>query len=121
MRFLSSVHTAIESLRSRFYAGHKEQLEANLIEQYQSFSERPLFKESIEFLDRGASKQPITNVHHRNLTSSNRVLVIAMDDSARVLATEMENAVMIGFPIADQISNLTPPTSDTAVKDPRNG
>ena len=44
-----------------------------------------------------------------------------MDDSVRVLATEMENAVMIGFPIADQISNLTPPTSDTAVKAPRNG
>ena len=116
MRFLSSVHTAIESLRSRFYAGHKEQLEANLIEQYQSFSKRPLFIEYIGFLDRGASKQPITIVHHRSLTSSNRVLVIAMNDNARVFSTEMEHPVMIGVPIADRISDLTPPISDTAVK-----
>jgi hypothetical protein len=44
------------------------QLEANLIEQYQPFSERPLPIENIEFLDRGASKKPIIIVPHRNQT-----------------------------------------------------
>lgn len=94
----------------------RQQLESNLIEQYQSLSERPLFTENIEFLDREGSKQPITIVHHRNLTPLNRVLVIAMDDNARVLATGMEDAVIIGVPMADRIRDLTPPTSDSAIE-----
>jgi predicted alpha/beta superfamily hydrolase len=39
-----------------------------------------------------------------------------MDDNARVFSTEMEHPVMIGVPIADRISDLTPPISGTAVK-----
>lgn len=94
----------------------RQQPEANLIEQYRSFSERLLSIENVEFLDRGASKQPITIVHHRNLTSSNRVLVIAVDDNVRVLATGIEDAVIVGSSMADRIRDLTPPTFDTAAK-----
>lgn len=90
----------------------RQQLNTNLIEHYQGLRERPQTVEKIEFLERNGSLQPITVIHNSTLIPSNRVLVIAMDDNARVLSTAMEDTVIIGVPMADRIRDLVPPTPD---------
>ena len=39
-----------------------------------------------------------------------------MDDNVRVLATGIEDAVIVGSSMADRIRDLTPPAFDTAAK-----
>jgi len=90
----------------------RQQIDANLIEFYQAQTERPQVIEKIDFLNRNGTKQPITIVHSRQLIAENRVLVIAMDDGARGLVTDVEDAVIIGIPMADRIRDLVPPTSE---------
>lgn len=88
----------------------RQQIEANLIAEYEARQQQPQIIEKIDFLDRDGSRQPITIVHDRNLVPNNRVLVIAMDDNARVLVTGVEDAVIIGVPMADRVRDLVPPT-----------
>jgi hypothetical protein len=94
----------------------RQQIEANLIAQYKAQQTQPQIVEEIDFLDRDGSLQPITIVYNRNLVPNNRVLVIAMDDNARVLVTEVEDAVIIGVPMADRTRDLVPPTPVDAVE-----
>ena len=90
----------------------RQQIEADLIAQYQAQQTQPQIVEKIDFLDRDGSKQPISIVYNRDLIDNNRVLVIAMDDNARVLVTEVEDAVIIGVPMADRVRDLVPATSE---------
>lgn len=88
----------------------RQKIEASLIAQYEAQQQRPQIIEEIDFLERDGSKQPITIVYNRNITATNRVLVIAMDDNARALVTGVEDTVIIGVPMADRIRDLVPPT-----------
>ena len=90
----------------------RQQIEADLIAQYQAQQTQPQIVEKIDFLDRDGSKQPISIVYNRDLIDNNRVLVIAMDDNARVLVTEVEDAVIIGVPMADRVRDLVPATPE---------
>lgn len=94
----------------------RQKIEADLIAQYKEQQTQPQIVEKIDFLDRDGSQQPITIVYNRNLIPSNRVLVIAMDDNARALVTDVEDAVIIGVPMADRIRDLLPPTPADAVE-----
>lgn len=94
----------------------RQQIEADLIAQYKARQTQPQIVEEIDFLDRDGSQQPITIVYNRNLVPNNRVLVIALDDNARVLVTGVEDAVIIGVPMADRIRDLVPPTPGDAVE-----
>lgn len=90
----------------------RQQIEADLIAQYQAQQTQPQIVEKIDFLDRDGSKQPVSIVYNRDLIDNNRVLVIAMDDNARVLVTEVEDAVIIGVPMADRVRDLVPATPE---------
>ena len=94
----------------------RQQIEANLIAEYEARQQQPQIVEKIDFLERDGSKQPITIVHNRNLIPNNRVLVIAMDDNARVLVTGVEDAIIIGVPMADRVRDLVPPTPEDALQ-----
>ncbi len=90
----------------------RQQIDSDLVAEYRLRAEQPQIIESIEFLSRGSSIQPITVVHKKNIVRSNRVLVIALDDNARALVTDVEDTVIIGVPLADRIRDLTPPTPE---------
>ena len=94
----------------------RQQIEANLIAEYEARQLQPQIIEKIDFLERDGSKQPITILHNRDLVTNNRVLVIAMDDRARVLVTGKEDVVIIGVPMADRVRDLVPPTPEDAQK-----
>lgn len=94
----------------------RQQIEADLIAQYEALQKQPRIIEKVDFLDRDGSRQPITIVYNRDIPEANRVLVIAMDDNARVLVTEVEDAVIIGVPMADRVRDLVPPTPEDAVE-----
>ena len=55
----------------------RQQIEADLIAQYQAQQTQPQIVEKIDFLHRDGSKQPISIVYNRDLIDNNRVLVIA--------------------------------------------
>lgn len=94
----------------------RQQIEADLIAQYEAQQRQPQIVEKIDFLDRDGSRQPISIVYNRDLISDNRVLVIAMDDNARVLVTDVEDAVIIGVPMADRVRDLVPSTPEDALE-----
>ncbi len=95
----------------------RQQIEADLIQLYRAQAERPQIVEKIDFLDRDDSKQPISIVYNRDIIPSNRVLVISMDDGARGLVTDVEDAVIIGVPMADRIRDLVPPTPEDVIEE----
>lgn len=94
----------------------RQQIEADLIAQYEAQQKQPQIVEKVDFLDRDGSRQPISIVYNRDIPEANRVLVIAMDDNARVLVTEVEDAVIIGVPMADRVRDLVPPTPEDALE-----
>ncbi len=88
---------------------YRDRINQDLINLYESGSR---VVEVSRQIPRGDTVQPIHIVHRNDLTDSDRVLVVALDDGARNLFLDIDHVVIAGIPFADRIRDLIPPVSD---------